>query len=71
LQTSTGIYFIYALKDAKVFHAVAKMVSQISWLPEKTIFDRSKYKQRMRVQWVGRYVAAMIDEAAVLFYPEL
>ncbi|KAG0360746.1 hypothetical protein BC939DRAFT_86679 [Gamsiella multidivaricata] len=53
-NTTSIIYLIYTFKDVRQFCAIARMASGITWLPMRTFFDRSKYRQKMKVEWVAR-----------------
>ncbi|KAF9103151.1 hypothetical protein BGX29_003709 [Mortierella sp. GBA35] len=40
-------------KVSRKFCGIAKMVSEISWFGERTIFDRSRFRQKFKLQWIG------------------
>ncbi|KAG0201505.1 hypothetical protein BGX28_005691 [Mortierella sp. GBA30] len=54
---SVSIYFIFTVRLAREFYGIARMASEIRWLTEKTIFDRSKYRQKMQLQWISRSIS--------------
>ncbi|KAK3806355.1 MAG: YT521-B-like domain-containing protein [Benniella sp.] len=48
------VILIFTLREARTFCALARMASEIAWLPERTVFDRSIYRQRMQVEWLAK-----------------
>ncbi|KAF9282877.1 hypothetical protein BGZ68_005692, partial [Mortierella alpina] len=50
---STSVYFIFTVRLARKFYGIAKMASEIGWLEERSIFDRSKFRQKMQLQWIS------------------
>ncbi|KAF9984880.1 hypothetical protein BGZ75_003567 [Mortierella antarctica] len=50
---STHVYFIFTVRLAREFYGIAKMASEIGWLEERSIFDRSKFRQKMQLQWIS------------------
>ncbi|KAF8983421.1 hypothetical protein BGZ46_010264 [Entomortierella lignicola] len=54
-EASEAIYLVFTVNLTKEFCGIAKMISKISWFPEKTVFDRSRFRRRMKIQWLGSY----------------
>ncbi|CAO3569586.1 unnamed protein product [Mortierella alpina] len=50
---STPVYLIFTVRLAREFYGIAKMASAIGWLEERSIFDRSKFRQKMQLQWIS------------------
>ncbi|KAF9565930.1 hypothetical protein EC968_003996 [Mortierella alpina] len=50
---SIPVYFIFTVRLAREFYGIAKMASEIGWLEERSIFDRSKFRQKMQLQWIS------------------
>ncbi|KAF9365005.1 hypothetical protein BGX34_011764 [Mortierella sp. NVP85] len=48
------VILVFTLREARTFCALARMASEIAWLPERTVFDRSIYRQRMQVEWIAK-----------------
>ncbi|KAI8605650.1 YT521-B-like domain-containing protein [Dissophora ornata] len=53
-KTSNAVYLIFTTRLSRCFSAIAKMGSEIDWYPERTIFDISKFRQRMKLDWISR-----------------
>ncbi|KAF8941542.1 3'-5' RNA helicase ythdc2 [Dissophora ornata] len=54
-KTSNAVYLIFTTRLSRCFSAIAKMGSEIDWYPERTIFDISKFRQRMKLDWISRW----------------
>ncbi|KAF9115954.1 hypothetical protein BGX27_005646 [Mortierella sp. AM989] len=52
-ETSGVVYLVFTINFTKKFCGIARMTSEISWFPERTIFDRSRFQRRMQLQWLG------------------
>ncbi|KAF9184713.1 3'-5' RNA helicase ythdc2 [Haplosporangium sp. Z 767] len=50
---SVTIYLIFTLRGTREFGGIAKMASEICWLTKRTIFDVSKFRQKMRLEWIA------------------
>ncbi|KAF9361292.1 hypothetical protein BGX26_004477 [Mortierella sp. AD094] len=53
-ESSGAVYLVFTINFTKEFCGIARMTSDISWFPERTIFDRSRFRRRMKLQWLGR-----------------
>jgi hypothetical protein len=41
------------------FCGIAKMASEMMWVGERTIFDKSALRQKFKLQWVAWYVVML------------
>ncbi|KAI1315034.1 hypothetical protein EDD11_001373 [Mortierella claussenii] len=48
------VFIVFTLHLSRCFSGVAKMASAITWPVERTIFDRSKYRQQTQLEWVSK-----------------
>ncbi|KAG0217568.1 hypothetical protein BGX33_010205 [Mortierella sp. NVP41] len=50
---ASNVFLIFTQRLSREFCGIAKMVSEISWFGERTIFDRSRFRQKFKLQWIG------------------
>ena len=66
LNITWDMFLIFTVFMSSEFCGIAKMASEMKWVGERTIFDRSNLRQKFMLQWVAWYVVFAIHERAML-----